>query len=148
MKNFLRIIIYLLSFFLIPFSYASPLPLSLEIGDKVRSRKISLMIYEGKTTTHLPLIIINHGYGLKNSNYSFIATALTQKGYTVVSIQHDLDTDPPLPRSGNIFERRLPFWKQGVQNIKVVLEKLKNSMPSLNLEKIILIGHSNGGDIS
>ncbi len=98
--------------------------------------------------TKLPVVIINHGYGVKNSEYSFLANALAARGYLTLSIQHDMAGDPELPKTDNIFERRKPLWDRGAQNIKFVLEKVKHTMPYADVNKVILIGHSNGGDIS
>jgi len=116
--------------------------------DKAREREVSIVIYENKKKDNLPVVIINHGYGVKNTEYSFIANALADRGYFIVSIQHDLESDVPLPRTGNLFERRKPLWERGVQNISFVMNELKKEKPNLNLNQIILIGHSNGGDIS
>ena len=108
-----------------------------------RQRSIPVQIYKPALgITHLPVVVINHGYGVKNTEYSFIAEPLCQEGYFVICIQHDLPEDPELPRTGNLFERRKPLWESGVQNILFVLSEL------VNTQKVILIGHSNGGDIS
>lgn len=108
-----------------------------------RQRSIPIQIYKPDLEiAHLPVVIINHGYGVKNTEYSFIAEPLCKQGYLVVCIQHDLPEDPPLPRTGNLFEQRKPFWESGVQNISFVFSEL------LITQKVILIGHSNGGDIS
>ena len=80
--------------------------------------------------------------------YSSIANALAATGYFVVSIQHDLKTDKPLPTTGNLFDRRKPLWEHGVQNILFVMNELQKIEPQLDLNKVILIGHSNGGDMS
>jgi dienelactone hydrolase len=96
----------------------------------------------------LPLIIMNHGYGVKNTEYSFLAKPLAALGYFVVSIQHDLPDDKPLPRTGNLYERRMPLWKQGVENISFVLKELQTKYTKVDFDNITLIGHSNGGDIS
>ena len=73
--------------------------------DKSRGRAIPIQIYTDKKTKgnsldgqKHPVVIINHGYGVKNSEYSSIAKHLTEKGYLVISIQHDLDTDKPVNR--------------------------------------------------
>lgn len=114
-----------------------------------RQRSIPIQIYKPASgITHPSAIVINHGYGVKNTEYSFIAKPLCQKGYLVICIQHDLPEDPELPRTGNLSERRKPFWESGVQNILFVLSDLANTQKNVNLQKIILIGHSNGGDIS
>lgn len=128
----------------------------LNLFDKQRNRSIPIALYvsdesEGKAKagiSQLPVAIINHGYGVKNTEYTFLANHLAANGYFVISIQHDLKTDPPLPRTGNLFQKRKPLWESGVQSISLTIAELKKTKPYLNLDKIVLIGHSNGGDIS
>ena len=115
--------------------------------DSSRGRSVPVVIYQGEMISK-PVVIINHGYGAKNTEYSFIANALASRGYFVVTIQHDIETDKPLPTTGDLFERRKPLWERSVQNILFVIDELKKSEPQLDLSKVILIGHSNGGDIS
>ena len=119
----------------------------LDMFDEARGRNVAVVIYQGEAINK-PVVIINHGFGVKNTEYSFIANVLASRGYFVVSIQHDLQTDKPLPTMGNLFDTRKPLWERGVQNILFVIDKLKNIEPQLDLSKVILIGHSNGGDIS
>ena len=119
----------------------------LDMFDSSRGRNVPTIIYQGDKINK-PVVIISHGYGAKNTEYLFIANTLAARGYFVVSIQHDLETDKPLPTTGNLFERRKPLWERGVQNILFVIDALKKIEPQLDLSKVILIGHSNGGDIS
>jgi len=119
----------------------------LDMFDESRGRNIPVVVYQGETTNK-PVVIISHGYGAKNTEYSFIANSLAANGYFVATIQHDLETDKPLPTTGNLFDRRKPLWERGVQNILFVIKELKKTNQNLNLDKVILIGHSNGGDIS
>ncbi len=121
---------------------------NLEFFDSLRARQVPIVIYQERVNLDLPIVVINHGYGAKNSEYSFIANSLANHGYFVISIQHDLENDTPLPRTGNLFERRKPLWDRGVKNIFFVLDELKKRRLNLNFNQIILIGHSNGGDIS
>jgi hypothetical protein len=44
----------------------------------------------------LPVAIVNHGNTVKFTEYSFLANILAARGYLVVSIQHDLDSDEPM----------------------------------------------------
>jgi peptidoglycan-N-acetylglucosamine deacetylase len=120
-----------------------------EFLDQSRQRQIPCEVYSKPTTAvNVPVVIISHGYGVKNSEYSCIARPLADRGYFVISIQHDLDTDPVIPKVGNLFERRLPLWERGTQNIMFVISELKRRHLHLNTDKVILIGHSNGGDMS
>ena len=129
---------------------------TIKFYDKDRKRLIPVKIYvsnesQGKANAgiiKLPVAIINHGYTVRNTEYSFLANALAANGYFVVSIQHDLKSDPPLAQTGNLFERRKPLWERGSTNILYVIKELNRINPSLNLSKVTLIGHSNGGDIA
>ena len=119
----------------------------LNMFDKARSRNVPVVFYQGEVIDK-PVVIISHGFGIKNSQYSFIANALAEDGYFVVSIQHDLESDGPRPKIGTLWERRKPFWERGCQNILFVISELKKLEPKLNLDKVILIAHSDGGDAS
>lgn len=129
---------------------------TLELFDQSRNRSVPIEIYVSNTSedraksgiAKLPVVIINHGYNIKNTEYTFIANALANLGYFVVSIQHDLASDPVLPKTGNLFQERKPFWERGVLNILFAISELKKIKPYLDLSEVILIGHSNGGDIS
>src|SRR5262245_18814646 len=98
---------------------------NLQMIDKVRNRTIPVAIYESTSQKNLPVVIISHGYTVKNTEYTFIANHLSDLGYCIISIQHDMPDDPPLPKTDNIFERRKPIWESGVQNIMFVIDTLK-----------------------
>lgn len=121
--------------------------------DTLRMRKIPLITYQPSVKfQNQPLVILSHGYGYNRGDsylgYSYIGNFLASKGYFVISIQFELTGDDTLAMKGNLKELRLPNWERGVQNIKFVLEQLKFLYSNLNTNQIILIGHSNGGDIS
>src|SRR5882724_2300856 len=44
----------------------------------------------------LPVAILNHANTVKFTEYSFLANLLAARGYMVVSVQHDLETDEPM----------------------------------------------------
>ena len=94
------------------------------------------------------IVLINPGYPGKNTDYGYIAKNLATHGYYVVTIQHDLTSDPPIPTQGDLYTLRQPFWSVGVQNILFVVGKLKTVQPNLDYKNLIIIGHSNGGDIA
>lgn len=118
----------------------------LDMFDESRGRNIPVVVYQGETANK-QVVIISHGYGAKNTEYSFIADSLVARGYFVVSIQHDLVTDVR-PKTGTLWERRKPFWERGVQNILFVINELQKIEPQLDWSQVILIGHSDGGDAS
>jgi pimeloyl-ACP methyl ester carboxylesterase len=66
----------------------------------------------------------------------------------VVSVQHQLPTDAPLAMSGDLYALRKPTWERGVTNLRCVPSNLQRNYPHIDPRRTILIGHSNGGDIS
>jgi predicted esterase len=126
-----------------------------EYFDSVRSRNIPVEIYKPKTNqliVNQKVVVFNHGYGFNRGDsylgYSYIGEYLASKGYFVVSIQHEQKGDDSLAMKGNLQELRKPNWLKGVQNIKFVLNQIHIDYLNLNTNQIILIGHSNGGDMS
>ena len=123
---------------------------SLVLFDSARRRSVPVAAYTGTApqAEKLKPAIISHGYGGKNTDYGFIAAYLARRGYYVASIQHEMPSDEPLPKSGNPYETRKPSWERGAQNILFVIGELKKAQPELDFEKLLLIGHSHGGDTS
>jgi len=123
---------------------------TIPLFDEARQREIPIATYQSSITSK-GIVVFNHGYGANYQQnyliYSYLTRSLAQKGYFVVSIQHELPTDSLLPTSGIPKVVRLPFWERGVENILFTLNELKKSHPTLNFEHITLIGHSNGGDM-
>lgn len=123
---------------------------TLDLFDEKRNRSVPVAFYlsdfQSGKTKRKKLAIINHGYGMKNTDYKFLAETLLANGYFVVSIQHELPTDEPMPTAGKPSEVRRPFWERGAANILFVIEKLKKSHPELDFKNLLLAGHSNGGD--
>lgn len=95
-----------------------------------------------------PVAIVNHGYTVKNSEYTFLANVLASQGYMVASIQHDLPGDAPLSQTGFPFVGRMPMYERGMANIDFAVDEIQKRYPSLDYSKLTMLGHSNGGDIS
>lgn len=128
---------------------------TLTLLDQSRNRKVPVAFYFPKTNAAVPnqkVVIFNHGYGFNKGGdyfvYSYLTEKLASKGYFTVSIQHELPTDPLLPVEGNLQIVRRPFWQNGSDNILLVLNELKKIKPHLDYQHLILIGHSNGGDMA
>ena len=97
----------------------------------------------------LPVAILSHGNTVKNTEYSFLTNVFASRGYLVVSIQHDLDTDAPMvTKVGEEYVGRRMQYNRGVFNIMYAIDELKKLYPNANYRALTLIGHSNGGDIS
>ncbi len=122
--------------------------------DSRRNRIVPVAVYRPKKeSARTGVIIFNHGYdGNKNDksnqSYSYLTRFLAEKGYYVISIQHELSDDPLLAIEGNFMETRMPNWKRGEENILFTIREFKKLKPNLQWEKLCVIGHSNGGDIT
>jgi pimeloyl-ACP methyl ester carboxylesterase len=97
----------------------------------------------------LPVAILSHGNTVKNTEYSFLANVFAARGYMVVSIQHDLETDDPMvTKAGEEYVGRRMQYNRGIFNIMFAVDELKKLYPNADYHHLSLIGHSNGGDIS
>jgi len=97
----------------------------------------------------LPVAILNHGNTVKFTEYSFLANIFAARGYLAVSIQHDLATDAPLvTKAGELYVGRLPVYQRGIANIRFAVDEMKKIEPSADYDRLTMVGHSNGGDIS
>lgn len=148
-----------LNFLIILFAACSDTSLSKEsyvsckneyVFDATRNRQIPIQIYTLADSTRWngELVILNAGYGSSNTEYSYITSALADKGYYVISIQHEIQSDEPLPSGDDMIALRTPNWREGIKSIEQVLKHMKKKTASISTKKIHLIGHSNGGDIS
>jgi hypothetical protein len=97
----------------------------------------------------LPVAVLSHGNTVKSTEYSFLTNLFAARGYLVVSIQHDLETDDPMvTKAGEEYVGRRMQYNRGVFNIKFAIDNLKKAYPDADYNHLTLIGHSNGGDIS
>ena len=66
----------------------------------------------------LPVAILNHGNTVKFTEYSFLANVFAMRGYLVVSVQHDLDSDGPMiTQAGEEYVGRRSHYNRGIANI-------------------------------
>jgi pimeloyl-ACP methyl ester carboxylesterase len=128
----------------------------LPLYDAARSRSVPVDLYVRRDKLMaayagmgpLPVALVNHGNTVGSNEYSFICNMLAARGFLVASIQHDLPTDPPISMTGYPYVGRLPAYERGAANIDFVLGELKKSEPIGDYDHLLLVGHSNGGDIS
>jgi len=95
-----------------------------------------------------PVALISAGYGVDHTHYGFIARTLSELGYLVVAVQHELPSDAPLAKTGDLFKARAPVWQRGAENLRFTRNSLQQRYPEYDWTNLTLIGHSNGGDIS
>lgn len=127
----------------------------MDFFDTTRNRLIPVAMYKPKTkkpAARQKLVIFSHGYGENkggdNLVYSYLTESLASEGYLVVSVQHELPTDSLLAMTGNLQITRRGNWERGADNILFVLNQLKKTKPALDYKHVILVGHSNGGDMT
>jgi pimeloyl-ACP methyl ester carboxylesterase len=97
----------------------------------------------------LPVAVLNHGNTVKFTEYSFLANVFAARGYEVISIQHDLPTDPPMvTKVGEPFVGRLTQIQRGVANIKFAVAQMREVQPNADYDHLTVVGHSMGGDIT
>jgi hypothetical protein len=122
--------------------------------DKDRGRHIPIEVNLPQNTEHCskrqkcPLAFISSGYGVKHNDYAFITQVLNKLGYLVVSIQHELENDPPLSRTSPFIKTRYENWQRGAVTLSFVRDALSSQLDTYDFDKLTLVGHSNGGDIS
>jgi pimeloyl-ACP methyl ester carboxylesterase len=127
---------------------------SVKLTNAERKREVPLAIYlpnNAKVCTKISLcrvVIFNHGYGVKHTEYSYLAQAFAEQGVLVVSVQHDLPGDPPLEMQGDLVKLRTPAWQRGAETILFVRESLKATYEGYDWKRMMVVGHSNGGDIA
>ncbi|HEY0116092.1 MAG TPA: alpha/beta fold hydrolase [Allosphingosinicella sp.] len=122
-------------------------PATLQLVDTARNRPVPLTLY-GRPGPSRPLAIISHGYGAQPGAYSFIANAVAERGYLVAAIDHELPGDAPIPSGGNAYQLRMPNWRIGAQSIGYVVDALRERRMTSARTPVVLIGHSNGGDMA
>jgi hypothetical protein len=97
----------------------------------------------------LPVAILNHGNTVKFTEYSFLANVFAARGYLVVSIQHDLPSDPPMvTKVGELYVGRLPQYQRDIANIKFAIDEMQKVQANADYDHLTMVGHSMGADVS
>ncbi|NRA74264.1 MAG: hypothetical protein HRU36_05990 [Rickettsiales bacterium] len=131
--------------------------------DEKRDRKIPSCIYLPKKRDSFSVVIFNSGYQSQEQlanpkeklgcmDYEYLANFFNEKGFAFVSIQHEIlgDSDGLETVDSNKPQNdaRKHLYERGARNIFFVLDTLKSKFPNFKLNKFVLSGHSNGGDIA
>lgn len=122
------------------------------VYDESRSRTIPIEVTKPKVSCHFkkkcPVAFISAGYGVPHTEYSFLANTLNDMGFLTIAVAHELPSDPPLSVSGNLYETRSENWQRGSETLRVIKSKLAANYSNFDFGNVLLVGHSNGGDIS
>lgn len=134
---------------------SSEFPREVSVPDARRDRHIPAVVYHPDTVRQKPrpmLVIVSHGYGANAPDsyrrYEYLSRALARAGHVVVSVQHELPGDSLLPLEGQPRVVRLSNWERGCDNLDAVLTWADSAFGDVKKYRVVLVGHSNGGDIS
>lgn len=124
--------------------------------DPARQRQIPVALYMPRTIgSRISPMIFSPGYDKHReanahayTDYGYLCGILAEKGIFTASVQHDLPDDPLLPMVRPYRQTRMADWLESEANILCIIAKLKVLYPALDWSRLILAGHSNGGDIS
>lgn len=125
--------------------------LSVVLHDAVRDRVMPLRIsgpLPSSCAHRCSVVLFGTGYRAMPAEYAWLLDGLAQRGHMVVALQHDLPDDPPMPQTGSAVRDRGPHWARGSDSLRAVLAQLSARWPQHDLRRVVLIGHSNGGDIA
>ena len=126
----------------------------MNIYDESRDRNVPISIAYPvnvkvcQSNSPCEVIFISAGYRVPYEKYAFLTDLLTKLNYLVVSIDHELPSDPPLSRVGDLYETRIENWQRGAETINLVQGNLSKRFINYDFKHLTLVGHSNGGDIS
>jgi len=132
----------------------APTPLQRSLFDGERHRAIALDLYFPPHASRCgqpglcPVVFFSAGYGIGIGEYAFVAAALNELGYLMVSVGQELPGDPPMASKGDLFKLRSPEWARGAPNIRYAQSVLRQRYPGYDWTHPVLAGHSNGGDIA
>lgn len=127
---------------------------SIDVLDESRNRTIPIKIYNPVNAdkcfveSKCPVVILSAGYGIPHTKYSFLVEQFNERGYLTVAIRHELPNDPPLSTSGNLFKTRSENWIRGANTLEFIRDYLIIDYQNYDFDNLLLVGHSNGGDIS
>ncbi|RLQ19254.1 alpha/beta hydrolase [Vibrio sp. SBT000027] len=127
---------------------------SMVIVDSTRDRSIPLEIVLPQdsdsctTKEQCDVAFISAGNRVLFTKYSFVGEMLNDRGYMTIYVDHELPSDPPLSKTGDLYQTRIENWMRGAQTLNVLQHELASRFPTYDFDKLTLVGHSNGGDIS
>lgn len=126
---------------------------TLSLFDRSRSRLIPVEYSLPASGIRLNgVVVFSHGYNQNQPgsylDYTWLKKYLTDRGYAIVSIQHELPDDSLLSKELPAKVTRWSNWKRGEANILYVIEHMVEVHQALQRKKYIMMGHSNGGDMS
>lgn len=131
--------------------------------DEERSREVPATLYLPENFNRkLSVVVFNPGYRSQkelanknrkppHKNYSYLGNYFTDRDMAFITVGHDIlgdkDSLETIDLSLIQHEARRYLYERGVANISFALESISRQI-EMNLDRFIIGGHSNGGDIS
>lgn len=124
--------------------------------DDSRSRRVPIAIYAPHGATKgLRPVLFSPGYDKHPeenahayTDYNYLGKALAEEGCVMASVQCHLESDAPLSMEHPYICTRMSDWLAGAETMEYAATTLRLLMPHLDWEKAVIMGHSNGGDLS
>ncbi|PMG37613.1 hypothetical protein BCU97_10440 [Vibrio splendidus] len=127
---------------------------SMVIVDSARDRSIPIEVVLPQnsdsctTTEQCDVAFISAGNRVPFTKYSFVGEMLNDRGYMTIYVDHELPSDPPLSKTGDLYKTRIENWTRGAETLNALQHELASRFLAYDFDKLTLVGHSNGGDIS
>jgi len=127
---------------------------TLDIYDASRDRHIPISVdfpserINCSTSKKCNVAFISAGNRVPYLKYQFITQLLNSMNYLTVAVDHELPSDPPLSRKGDLYKTRIENWQRGATTLNFLQHELPSRFPEYDFHNLTLVGHSNGGDIS
>lgn len=126
----------------------------MEVRDEARARNIPIILsfptnqQQCSEQAPCPVAFVSAGYGVPHTGYTFLTKKFNESGYLTVAVRHELPSDPPLSKQGDLYTTRSENWIRGARTLSFLQMQLAEQYPAFDFNQLVLIGHSNGGDIS
>ncbi|MBR9857075.1 MAG: alpha/beta hydrolase [Gammaproteobacteria bacterium] len=126
----------------------------LMINDAERNRDIPISVTlptEAQACTlarKCKVAFISAGNRVPYEQYRFTSERLNLLGYLTIAVDHELPQDPPLSRTGDLYQTRIENWQRGAATLAFLQQQLPARFAEYDFNQLLLVGHSNGGDIS
>ncbi|MFP2768145.1 alpha/beta hydrolase [Oceanisphaera sp. KMM 10153] len=144
---------FIAGFFILLLSFSS-LAQTLIIHDAERERNIPISVSlptEARACTlarKCKVAFLSAGNRVPYEQYRFISERLNSLGYLTIAVDHELPQDPPLSRAGDLYQTRIENWQRGAVTLAFLQQQLPDRFTEYDFNQLLLVGHSNGGDIS
>lgn len=126
----------------------------LTVHDAERGRNIPISVHLPANSTlcttarKCKVTFISAGNRVPYQQYRFISERLNSLGYLTIAVDHELPQDPPLSRTGDLYQTRIENWQRWAATLAFLQQQLPARFAEYDFNQLLLVGHSNGGDIS